>query len=182
MAAWLDSRIAAAQPELQVYTRNKALVQIGFWRGFRSDELSRLQVEHVTVEPGLGMTIFLPRTNTDRNHVGTTYRAPVLSLLCPVAAAIKKSRGDIVAARVEWQQLQARTDVAGAAEARIGPGPFRELTNREGVEPVSLPNLVLPPRSPTRLVAPSARTPYARVPGRALGSMLDSQQPCACNS
>jgi integrase len=69
-----------------VHTRNKALVLIGFWRGFRSDELSRLQIEHITVEPGRGMTIFLPRTKTDRNHVGTTHKAPTLSRLCPVAA------------------------------------------------------------------------------------------------
>lgn len=32
------------------------------------------------------MTIFLPRTKTDRNHVGTTHKAPALSRLCPVAA------------------------------------------------------------------------------------------------
>ncbi|MFX5506231.1 Tn3 family resolvase, partial [Acinetobacter baumannii] len=71
---------------LQVHTRNKALVLIGFWRGFRSDELSRLQIEHSPVEPGRGMTIVLPRTKTDRNHVGTTHKAPALSRLCPVAA------------------------------------------------------------------------------------------------
>ena len=89
LAAWLDQQIEAATGDtrtLQVHTRDKALVLIGFWRGFRSDELSRLQVEHITVEPGRGMTIFLPRSKTDRNRVGTTYRAPALSRLCPVAA------------------------------------------------------------------------------------------------
>jgi len=89
LVAWLDAQIATATVanagrQLQVHTRNKALVLIGFWRGFRSDELSRLQIEHITVEPGRGMTIFLPRTKTD--HVGTTHRAPALSRLCPVAA------------------------------------------------------------------------------------------------
>ncbi len=91
LVAWLDSQIAAASAagnihELQVHARNKALVLIGFWRGFRSDELSRLQVEHITIEPGCGMTIFLPRSKTDRNHLGTTYKAPALSRLCPVTA------------------------------------------------------------------------------------------------
>ncbi|MDF6800482.1 hypothetical protein NLR17_24950, partial [Escherichia coli] len=80
-----DSAAGNVHP-LRVHARNKALVLIGFWRGFRSDELSRLQIEHITVEAGRGMTIFLPRTKTDRNHVGTTHKAPALSRLCPVAA------------------------------------------------------------------------------------------------
>ncbi|GCB06637.1 site-specific integrase [Ralstonia sp. SET104] len=91
LVAWLDAHSAAASMagdsrRLQAHTRNKALVLIGFWRGSRSDELSRLQIEHITVEPDRGMTIFLPRTKTDRNHVGTTHKAPALSRLCPVAA------------------------------------------------------------------------------------------------
>lgn len=91
LVAWLDAQIATAAManhghQLQVHARNKALVLIGFWRGFRSDELSRLQIKHITVEPGRGMTIFLPQTKTDRSHAGTTHRAPALSRLCPVAA------------------------------------------------------------------------------------------------
>ncbi|MFX8164736.1 Tn3 family resolvase, partial [Acinetobacter baumannii] len=59
LVASLDAQIATASSEgnahqLQVHTRNTALVLIGFWRGFRSDELSRLQIEHITVEPGRG--------------------------------------------------------------------------------------------------------------------------------
>ena len=50
------------------------------------DELRRLQLEHIEVSPGEGMTIFLPRSKTDRNHVGRTFKAPALSRLCPVAA------------------------------------------------------------------------------------------------
>ncbi|SPD61986.1 Putative Cointegrate resolution protein S / recombinase (fragment) (plasmid) [Cupriavidus taiwanensis] len=93
LVVWLDAQIAAASMtgndhHLQVLARNKALVLIGFWRGFRSDELSRLQIEHITVEPGRGMTIFLPHTKTDRNHAGTTHKAPALSRLCPVAAYV----------------------------------------------------------------------------------------------
>ena len=32
------------------------------------------------------MTLFLPRSKTDRNRVGRTFKAPALSRLCPVAA------------------------------------------------------------------------------------------------
>ncbi|MBW9336960.1 Tn3 family resolvase, partial [Herbaspirillum sp. RU 5E] len=32
------------------------------------------------------MTIYLPRTKTDRSLKGTTYKTPALSKLCPVAA------------------------------------------------------------------------------------------------
>lgn len=38
--------------------RDTALLLIGFWRGFRSDELCRLQVEHIQAEAGAGMTLF----------------------------------------------------------------------------------------------------------------------------
>lgn len=65
---WLDIQIAQAADERSrlACVRNRALVLLGFWRGFRSDELSRLRIEHVTVEAGRGMTLFLPRTKGDR--------------------------------------------------------------------------------------------------------------------
>lgn len=91
LVRWLDAEIAQAEsaedPRFRLaLVRNRALVLLGFWRGFRSDELSRVQVEHVTVEPGRGMTLFLPRTKGDRAQLGTTFKAPALSRLCPVAA------------------------------------------------------------------------------------------------
>jgi hypothetical protein len=91
LAAWLDGQIAHAEQTGDArmhlsHLRNRALVLLGFWRGFRSDELSRLCVEHVTIEPGRGMALFLPRTKGDRALLGTTYKAPALSRLCPVAA------------------------------------------------------------------------------------------------
>ena len=91
LMAWLDEQIADAMETGGARThiphiRNKALVLLGFWRGFRSDELSRLRIEHITIEPGRGMTLFLPRTKGDRAQLGTTFRAPALSRLCPVAA------------------------------------------------------------------------------------------------
>lgn len=88
---WLDAAIHNAyiesdrEKELR-YRRNKALLLLGFWRGFRGDELTRLQVEHVTLVPGEGISCFLPHTKSDRQFQGTTFKTPALSRLCPVEA------------------------------------------------------------------------------------------------
>ncbi len=66
--------------------RDMALVLIGFWRGFRGDELSRLQVEHTQAQAGVGITFYLPHSKGDRQHRGTTFRTPALKTLCPVQA------------------------------------------------------------------------------------------------
>ena len=66
--------------------RDGALILLGFWRGFRSDELCRLQIEHVQAVPGAGITLYLPRSKSDRENLGKTYQAPALLRLCPVQA------------------------------------------------------------------------------------------------
>ncbi|MGD8176663.1 site-specific integrase [Marinimicrobium sp. C6131] len=66
--------------------RNKALMLMGFWRAFRSDELARLDVEHIQAEPSSGMEIYLPRTKGDRSGQGRYFKAPALKQLCPVEA------------------------------------------------------------------------------------------------
>src|SRR5690606_6155575 len=68
------------------HLRNRTLVLLGFWRGFRSDELGRLCVEHIVVHPYEGMTLFLPHTNAISDRLGVTFKALALSRLCPVAA------------------------------------------------------------------------------------------------
>lgn len=89
--AWLDAAIIAAKErsdradELR-HRRDRALILLGFWRGFRGDELIRVQVEHLRLVPGEGMTCFLPRSKGDRQAAGTTYKVPALSRLCPVTA------------------------------------------------------------------------------------------------
>jgi len=85
---YLDKQIqqTSQRSELLPLCRNKALVLLGFWRAFRSDELTRLRVENITINPDIGLEIFLPRTKTDRNNQGTTYHVPALSRLCPVNA------------------------------------------------------------------------------------------------
>ncbi|MFT3931055.1 MAG: site-specific integrase [Spongiibacteraceae bacterium] len=91
LVAWLDQRIALASSAEQRPTRlkaarDKALVLIGFWRGFRSDELGSLRVEHITAIPDEGMTLFVPSTKTERSGYGATFKTPALSRLCPVTA------------------------------------------------------------------------------------------------
>ncbi|WP_155835228.1 hypothetical protein [Herbaspirillum sp. RV1423] len=90
--AWLETAITAAQTakdragELR-HTRDRALLLLGFWRGFRGDELARLQAEYVEVVQGEGMICFLPRSKGDRHLRGVTFKAPALSRLCPVTRA-----------------------------------------------------------------------------------------------
>lgn len=89
--AWLDAAIVAARErgdradELR-HRRDRALILLGFWRGFRGDELIRVHVEHLRLVPDEGMTCFLPRSKGDRQAAGTTYKVPALSRLCPVTA------------------------------------------------------------------------------------------------
>jgi len=68
------------------HRRDRALVALGFWRGFRGDELIHLQVEHIHIVPGQGMTCFLSHTKGDRQNQCTTFKVPALSRCCPVAA------------------------------------------------------------------------------------------------
>ncbi len=88
---WLDQAIEAAQQtnrrgEELKHTRNKAMLLLGFWRGFRGDELIGLRIEHVEVTPNEGMTCYFPRTKGDRQLKGSSFKAPALSQLCPVSA------------------------------------------------------------------------------------------------
>lgn len=89
--SWLEGAISAARDrgertnELR-HQRDRALVLLGFWRGFRGDELIRMQVNHLRLVPGEGMTCFLPRSKSDRQAQGTSYKVPALSRLCPVSA------------------------------------------------------------------------------------------------
>ena len=84
-AAYADKAQVQPSGELR-HLRDRALLLLGFWRGFRADELVRLRIEHIEIEPGEGLTCFLPRSKGDRNADGRTFRCPALSRLCPVSA------------------------------------------------------------------------------------------------
>jgi len=89
VVTWFDSNLeseACSRAHRLKFVRNKALFLIGFWRAFRSDELTRISIENVTVIPGKGLEIFLPRSKTDRRSLGRRVRVPALQQLCPVSA------------------------------------------------------------------------------------------------
>ena len=88
---WLMEAATAAQArgnagEALRHTRNRALLLLGFWHGFRSDELVNLSIEFFEIDSGEGMTLFLPRSKTDRQLEGRRFACPALSRLCPVEA------------------------------------------------------------------------------------------------
>ncbi|WP_419736242.1 site-specific integrase [Pseudomonas sp. COR18] len=90
----LEQEVQAAlaqedRPRLLRARRDLALILLGFWRGFRSDELCRLEVEHVVAQAGAGITLYLPRSKSDRDNLGRTYQTPALQRLCPVQAYIE---------------------------------------------------------------------------------------------
>lgn len=91
VADWLESAAVAAQDRGDTasalrHLRDRALVLLGFWRGFRGDELIRLQVQHLQIVPGQGMVCFLPHSKSDRQNAGRSYNVPALSRWCPVTA------------------------------------------------------------------------------------------------
>ena len=85
---WLDAGIQNERDDALALrcTRDKALLLLGFWRGFRGDELVRLRVEGIELLPGQGMRCYLSQSKGDRQQQGRSYRVPALATLCPVAA------------------------------------------------------------------------------------------------
>jgi integrase len=87
-AAMADPHAARQRALLAI--RDKAFYLVGFWCGFRSDELVRLTVEHVqrddAVQGTQRLTLYLPYTKGDRTAEGQTHWLVALPLLCPVAA------------------------------------------------------------------------------------------------
>ena len=76
-------------PGLLRARRDSALLLLGFWRGFRGDELARLQVEHIQAQAGVGISLYLPRSKGDREAQGVQHRTPALKALCPVTAYLQ---------------------------------------------------------------------------------------------
>ncbi|TFW31753.1 site-specific integrase [Massilia horti] len=86
--AVLDARRRCNRGDELRHLRDRSFLLLGFWRGFRGDELTRLLVEHVEVVPGQGMICYFPISKGDRQNEGSTFRAPALSRLCPVDAFV----------------------------------------------------------------------------------------------
>lgn len=88
---WLGAEISKAKNSgdrlaLLRHTRNRSLMLLGFWRGFRSDELVNLRLENTQLAPGEGLAFYLGRSKSDRQMQGRVYKCPALSRLCPVTA------------------------------------------------------------------------------------------------
>lgn len=66
--------------------RDRALLLLGFWRGFRSDELASLLIENVSITSGQGMVCYFGHSKADRQARGRSFSTPALSRLCPVSA------------------------------------------------------------------------------------------------
>lgn len=122
LIAWIDTRLSEpmAAPVRLRLLRDRALVLLGFWRGFRSDELCRIDVEHLTLAPGQGLTLYIPRSKGDRQAQGHTVQAPALQTLCPVEAcqtwleASGLSAGPLFRAIDRWGNLSNEALHAGS--------------------------------------------------------------------
>lgn len=87
---WLESAVTSAVQRGDAaaalrHRRDRAFVLLGFWRGFRGDALTNLQVENVRIVSGQGMTCTV-RSKTDHSRTGSTFKVPALSRWCPVRA------------------------------------------------------------------------------------------------
>lgn len=120
LVAWMDSQINQAErlghsQQQLLWSRNKAILLIGFWRGFRSDELCRMTFEHTTAVAGQGLSIFLQRSKQDRESLGLTFQTPALVELCPVEAFLQwralvaLDSGPVFQSINRWGQLSGRS-------------------------------------------------------------------------
>lgn len=85
--ASLDKQIATGEAAGRLRAaRDRALVLLGFWRAFRGDDLCRLRIEHIQLNKGERLEIFLGTAKTDRENHGQSVTVPALKRLCPVQA------------------------------------------------------------------------------------------------
>lgn len=74
---WIELRQADAERSQNGDTilrlkRDRSMLLLGFWRGFRGDEPLAMEAEYVDLRAGIGMAWMLPWTKTDRLQ-GTDY-------------------------------------------------------------------------------------------------------------
>lgn len=136
---WLQAEACQALAEHDLPTllrarRDAALLLLGFWRGFRGDELARLRVEHIQAEPGVGISLFLPRSKGDREALGVRHRTPALKALCPVTAYLNWievagiARGPVFRRLDRWGHLG-----EAALHSNSLIGVLRRMLERTGV-------------------------------------------------
>ncbi|MDA3520540.1 hypothetical protein [Acinetobacter baumannii] len=69
------------------YTRNKSLLLLGFWRGFRGDELMRLNIEHIEINAE-GLRCYLAKNKGDRKLDGHYFHVPKALLHKPISKGL----------------------------------------------------------------------------------------------
>ena len=135
---WLKGQLVAPTCDVVSrtrYTRDRALLLLGFWRGFRSDELCNLRIEHVTVRPGEAVTLHLPSSKGDRENRGSSYHAPALHQLCPVDAVnewltmVGCSNGPLFPSVDRWGNIADSSMNSGSINKWL-----RQLLHNAGVE------------------------------------------------
>jgi len=118
--------------------RDNALLQVGFFGGFRRSELVAIEVDHLTWDDR-GMTIMLPRSKTDQSGEGVVKAIPYgAGLLCPATAikawlvAADLASGPVFRSISKWGEVgsaglspaSVNTILAGAAQlASLGYVP-----------------------------------------------------------
>lgn len=90
---WLLSQVRGEHPARSWATgarlraaRDRSMLLLGFWRGFRADELTRLRFEHMRIEADGSIHCFLAASKTDTSASGRSFRCPTLPRHCPVQA------------------------------------------------------------------------------------------------
>lgn len=125
ITASLDAQICASENNASVLRayRDKALVLLGFWRGFRSDELSRLMFEDLDIIDNVCLRGYVRQTKTDRHNQGMYFEVPALQTLCPVnamsefAAQIEMDDGPVFRKIDRWGKLNQNGISAGSIPA-----------------------------------------------------------------
>lgn len=116
--------------------RDQALILLGFWRAFRSDELSRLRIEHIQLREAQGLELFLPSSKSDRSNRGRVVKVAALKRLCPVTAyevwlkASGLTEGALFRAIDRWGHLGTHTLHANSLSRLL-----RQIFLRSGVDP-----------------------------------------------
>lgn len=110
-SAQAAAREAGNQTVMMRAGRDRALVLLGFWRAFRSDELANMRIEEVDAVRGQGLTCRPGRTKTTDEDDDKAFYCPALSRLCPVDAYLDwvalsdRTSGPVFPALDRWGNL-----------------------------------------------------------------------------
>jgi site-specific recombinase XerD len=116
---WLAKSAAEAeqcgdQAGMLRHLRDRSMLLLGFWRGFRGDELTSLEAQNVETVPGEGLICYLGQTKGDRMNEGRSFAVPALNRLCPVDAylawttAASIASGPVFRAIDQWGHVSAQ--------------------------------------------------------------------------